>query len=66
MRSPPSRALASSYLRQLLPMLDGLSFVQRYAWFTDYCAGPPECPDSALFDRTGSVTWLGTIYSPQS
>ena len=66
MRSSPSGALASSYLRRLLPMLDGLSFVQRYAWFTDYCGAPPGCPYSALFDRSGRLTGRGRIYSPQS
>ena len=66
MDSPPSGALASAYLHRLLPMLDGLSFVQRYAWFTDYCGRPPGCPYSALFDRAGALTARGRIYSPQS
>jgi hypothetical protein len=66
MHSPPSGALAASYLRRLLPMLDGLTFVQRYAWFTDYCSTAPGCPYSALFDRAGRVTGRGRIYSPQS
>ena len=64
--SAPSAALAGSYLRRLLPMLDGLRFVQRYAWFTDYCSVAPGCPYSALFDRAGALTGRGRIYSPQS
>jgi hypothetical protein len=36
------------------------------AWFTDFCAGPPGCPYSALFTRSGAPTQLGTLYSPQS
>ncbi len=66
MHSPPSGALADAYLHRLLPMLDGLSFVQRFAWFTDYCSRPPGCPFSALFDRSGALTGRGRIYNPQS
>ena len=66
MHSSPSGALASSYLKRLLQMLDGLSFVQRYAWFTDFCARAPGCPYSALFNRSESPTELGRLYRPQS
>jgi hypothetical protein len=66
MHSAPSTALAIAYLRRLLPMLDGLGFVQRYAWFTDFCAGAPGCPYSALVNRSGTPTALGRLYSPQS
>jgi Glycosyl hydrolase catalytic core len=68
MRRPPIVALLAvgGLLKRLLPMLDSLGFVQRYAWFTDYCAGPPGCPDSALFERSGTPTRLGRLYSPQS
>jgi hypothetical protein len=66
MHSPPTAALASSYLRRLLPMLDGLSFVQRYAWFTDVCSSSPGCPYSALYDAGGRLTGRGRIYSSQS
>ena len=66
MDAAPSAARAATYLRRLLPMLDGLGFVQRYAWFTDYCSAAPGCPYSALFDRAGARTPLGRIYSPQS
>jgi putative glycosyl hydrolase len=66
MHSPPSGPLASSYLERLLPMLDGLGFVQRYAWFTDFCASAPGCPYSALLHRSGTTTRLGRLYSLQS
>jgi Glycosyl hydrolase catalytic core len=66
MQSRPSGGLASSYMRKLLPMLDGLSFVQRYAWFTDFCSSAPGCPYSALFDRGGALTERGRIYRSQS
>ena len=66
MYSAPSAALASGYLRRLLPMLDSLGFVQRYAWFTDFCAGAPGCPYSALLHRSGTRTRLGRLYSLQS
>jgi hypothetical protein len=66
MHSRPTPALASSYLRRLLPVLDGLSFVQRFAWFTDYCRSPPGCPYSALYAGGGRLTDRGRIYSAQS
>ena len=66
MHSAPSAALAGAYLQHLLPMLDSLGFVQRYAWFTDFCAAAPGCPYSALFNRSGTPTQLGRFYSPQS
>lgn len=66
MRARPTVAAASSYMRALLPMLDGLRFVQRYAWFTDECRAAPGCPYSALYGAAGRVTGLGRIYSSQS
>ena len=66
MDSAPSAGLATSYIRKLVPMLDGLGFVERYAWFTDFCARPPGCPYSALFDRSGGLTQRGRVYSSQS
>jgi Glycosyl hydrolase catalytic core len=62
----PTPALASAYLRRLLPMLDGLSFVERYAWFTDLCSPEHGCPASALFDRRGGLSPRGQIYARAS
>ncbi len=49
------------FMEKVLPMLDDLDFLERYAWF-------PSMPDSgplgtsALFDHNGELTPLGEIY----
>ncbi len=49
------------FMEEVLPMLDRLDFVERYAWF-------PAMPDnralgtSALFDQEGKLTKLGECY----
>ena len=53
-------------MRRLLPMLDQLPFVERYAWFTDACSAGSGCPYSALFTHAGRLTPRGGIYSSQS
>lgn len=63
MHTSPTPALAGAYMRRLLPMLDALSFVERYAWFTDACRSAPGCPYSALLGRGGRLTARGRIFS---
>jgi hypothetical protein len=65
MHASPTATLASSYMRSLLPMLDGLRFVGRYAWFTDRCNSVGGCPYSALYDPGGRLSPRGRIYSLQ-
>ena len=50
------------FMKELLPMLERLDFVERYAWFS---ASPDSAPlgTSALFNKDGSLTKLGKIYS---
>jgi hypothetical protein len=51
-----------AFLREALPRLDALDFVERYAWFSfdaDSRFGGP----SALFDKDGQLTPLGEIYA---
>jgi hypothetical protein len=57
-----SAALAVAYMRRLFTMLDGLVFVQRYAWFTDGCTSDPGCRASSLFDAAGRVTAAGKVF----
>jgi hypothetical protein len=49
-------------MREILPRLDELDFVERYAWFSlgedDKALGP-----SALFKEDGSLTALGQFYA---
>ncbi|MFZ4774078.1 MAG: glycosyl hydrolase [Terrimicrobiaceae bacterium] len=47
----PNPAMARAFLKKLLAMLEGLPFVERYAWFAD---------------RVGEEYGLGTIYDPTS
>lgn len=50
------------FMKELLPALDKLEFVERYAWFSaavsDRALGP-----SALFKDDGSLTELGRVYA---
>jgi hypothetical protein len=62
MLSPPSYPLASAYMRKVLSMLDRLSFVERYAWFTDDCWSTPACRYGSLFDGANHLTARGRIY----
>ncbi|TWU22717.1 glycoside hydrolase family protein [Bythopirellula polymerisocia] len=50
------------FMLEVLPMLEELDFVHRYAWFS---ASPDSAPlgTSALFNEDGSLTELGEIYS---
>jgi len=49
------------FMEKVLPMLDRLDFVERYAWFA---AKPESIPlgTSALFDAQGALTPLGECY----
>lgn len=49
------------FMEEVLPKLDKLDFVERYAWFP---AKPTSIPlgTSALFDDTGALTRLGECY----
>lgn len=60
----PTAARALSYMRRAMAMLDGLPFVQRYAWFTDRCWHEKGCQLSSLFsDGRGHETSLGKLYA---
>lgn len=54
-----------SFMRELLPALDELPFVHRYAWFS---ASPSSGPlgTSALLDDSGDLTPLGELYASHS
>lgn len=49
------------FMEKVLPMLDRLDFLERYAWFP---AKPTSAPlgTSALFDENGTLTRLGECY----
>jgi hypothetical protein len=49
------------YMEQVLPMLDKLDFVERYAWFPAKTTSIP-LGTCALFDANGALTPLGECY----
>jgi hypothetical protein len=55
----PTDALAAGYMHDLFAMLDGLPFLQRYAWFTDDCWNDAACRYGSLFTSAGHVTRAG-------
>lgn len=62
MSRTPTQALADGYMRRLFAMLDGLAFVQRYAWFTDDCWSDIGCRLSSLFTPAGGLTSAGLVF----
>lgn len=50
------------FMKKILPKLEKLDYVERYAWFT---ASPDNAKlgSSALFDADGNLTELGELYS---
>jgi Glycosyl hydrolase catalytic core len=62
MLHPPTNALAIAYMRKLFAMLDGLRFVERYAWFTDDCWSDTGCRSSSLFTGSGQLTPTGSTF----
>lgn len=58
----PTAALATSYMRRVLPMLNRLPFVQRYAWFTDNCWNDNGCRYSSLFSGANVLTTAGRAF----
>lgn len=56
----PDEILA--FMKNLLPQLDKLSFVEKYAWFSAK-TDSPHLGTSALFNADGTLTALGKYYS---
>ncbi len=50
-----------AFMAEVLPILDELDFVYRYAWFNSDPNHGPLGP-SALFDSSGNITALGRVY----
>lgn len=62
----PTQALASSFVAQLLPMLESLLFVERYAWFGDNCAHDQGCAYTSLYDLSDRLTATGAAFKDPS
>jgi hypothetical protein len=53
----PTPARLRAHLRRMKRTLDGLPYVERWAWFTDRCAG--DCRGTSLYDARGRRTAMG-------
>jgi hypothetical protein len=53
----PTAARNRAHLRRMKTMLNGLPYVERWAWFMDRCSG--DCRASALYDARGKRTAMG-------
>lgn len=62
----PTQALATTFMKRLLPVLDGLDFVERYAWFGDNCSHDQGCAYTTLYDASDSLTPMGILYQDPS
>jgi hypothetical protein len=58
----PTEPLAAGYANKLFGMLDALRFVERYAWFCDYCWTDPGCRLSSLLTSAGRLTPVGSVF----
>ncbi|PWD98915.1 glycosyl hydrolase [Marinilabilia rubra] len=51
-----------SFMQTVLPKLEDLGYLQRYAWFS-FNQDSPQGTSSALFDEDGNLTALGEFYA---
>ncbi len=58
-----SEATRKAFMVKVLAMLDGLSFVERYAWFSD--KSYRSCENSAIYDGSGNLSATGRAYGGQ-
>ncbi|MFJ8194055.1 glycosyl hydrolase [Streptomyces sp. NPDC096094] len=63
MYGTPTHAKADGLIQKLVPLLENLPYVQRYAWFADDCAKTTACQYSTLYGSDGQLTSHGTAYA---
>lgn len=63
MSQAPTEALAVTYMRKALGLLNSLSFVKRYAWYTDICVTYQGCGFDGLFYGSGKPTPLASTFA---
>jgi hypothetical protein len=59
----PTAALAAGYMRRLFSMLDGLPFIERYAWFTDDCWNDAACRFASLITPRRRLSRVGRTFA---
>lgn len=58
---PSDPSVIVAYMKGAVAMLEGLSYVERYAWFAvPYSSAQPR---TNVFDKSGNITPEGTAYS---
>ncbi len=60
--SKVTKAMALTFMQQILPALEKMDYVERYSWFSAD-PGSAALGNSALFDTAGKLTLLGDYYS---
>jgi hypothetical protein len=63
MQQAPTVERARQYMTAVTQMLNGLRYVQRYAWFTDNCWSSAACRYSSLFSGHNRLTAMGRGYA---
>ena len=58
-----TEAEVSAFVREALPMLESLPFLERYAWFASYTKKWKLYPQSSLVDDSGNLTGVGRAYA---
>ncbi len=56
-------AIVQGFMREVIPQLEALPYVERYAWYSSACRRRPAMSGSFLFDKAGNLTELGRIYA---
>jgi len=59
--SKHTKAEILTFMKEVLPRLDALSYVHRYAWFSAKTSSGP-LGNAALYDDAGNLTTLGKYY----
>jgi hypothetical protein len=63
MYSTPTPAKADAFLQKVIPLLENLPYVQRYAWFADNCSATAACQNSTLYSTTDKLTTHGVAFA---
>jgi hypothetical protein len=63
MYGTPSQSAADTFIQKVVPLLENLPYVQRYAWFADNCSGTPTCQYSTLYDSADQLTSRGAAFA---
>jgi len=60
---PLTEPEVAAFVREAIPMLESLPFLERYAWFATYTKKWKLYPASSLVDENGSLTVIGRAYA---